>query len=98
MPALKGIHYAVESGKLAAEAAWRALRRGEVPSRLGALQSYDDSFEESFIAKDLKRVRNMRPAFAKGFWLGSGLAGAPTRRSGRCRPRTRRSSATPSRT
>ena len=26
VPALKGIHYAVESGRLAAEAAWRALR------------------------------------------------------------------------
>ncbi len=28
VPALKGIHYAVESGRLAAEAAWRTLARG----------------------------------------------------------------------
>ena len=28
VPALKGIHYAIESGRLAAEAAWRTLERG----------------------------------------------------------------------
>ena len=30
VPALKGIHYAIESGRLAAEAAWRTLERGRV--------------------------------------------------------------------
>ena len=33
VPALKGIHYAVESGRLAAEAAVGALLRGEAPGR-----------------------------------------------------------------
>src|SRR5947209_20267052 len=28
VPALKGVHYAIESGRLAAEAAWRTLERG----------------------------------------------------------------------
>ena len=42
VPRLKGVHYAIESGRLAAEAAFRALQRGEVPSRLGALDSYDE--------------------------------------------------------
>ena len=37
VPALKGIHYAVESGRLAAEAAFASLQRGETPSRGGAL-------------------------------------------------------------
>ncbi len=40
VPALKGIHYAVESGRLAAEAAWRTLARGA--SARAALASYDD--------------------------------------------------------
>ena len=31
VPALKGIHYAIESGSLAAEAAFAALQRGQTP-------------------------------------------------------------------
>jgi electron-transferring-flavoprotein dehydrogenase len=78
VPALKGIHYAVESGRLAAEAAFRALGRGETPWRPGGLASYDESVRDSFIWKELEEVRNMRQAFGRGFWLGSGLAGMMT--------------------
>jgi electron-transferring-flavoprotein dehydrogenase len=78
VPALKGIHYAVESGRLAAEAAFAALQRGESPGRRGALAGYDESLRESFVWKDLRQVRNMRPAFGRGFWLGGALAGAAT--------------------
>ena len=87
VPALKGIHYAVESGRLAAEAAWSALQRGETPSRLGALDVYDESIRESFVWQDLWKVRNMRPAFEHGFWLGGALAGAMTASFGRFPPR-----------
>src|SRR5207244_867981 len=75
VPALKGVHYEVESGRLAAEAAWSALQKGESVGRRGALDSYDEAMEKSFVWKDLKRVRNMRPAFSRGFWIGSALAG-----------------------
>jgi len=78
VPALKGIHYAVESGRLAAEAAFAALQPGETPWRPGALDSYDAALRESFVWEDLKRVRNMRQAFGRGFWLGGALAGAMT--------------------
>src|SRR5437667_4879303 len=78
VPALKGIHYAVESGKLAAEAAFATLQRGETPWRRGALARYDESLRESFVWEDLRRVRNMRQAFGRGFWLGGALAGAMT--------------------
>ena len=98
VPALKGIHYAIESGRLAAEAAWQALQPGEAVGRRGALQRYDDSLRESFVWKDLKRVRNMRPAFAKGFWLGSALAGGAYASFGKMPPKDQRSSATPSTT
>src|SRR5919198_590459 len=78
VPALKGIHYAVESGRLAAEAAFATLQRGETPWRRGALERYDEALRESFIWEDLRRVRNMRQAFGRGFWLGGALAGAMT--------------------
>jgi electron-transferring-flavoprotein dehydrogenase len=78
VPALKGIHYAIESGKLAAEAAFATLQRGETPWRRGALARYDDSLRESFVWRDLRQVRNMRQAFGRGFWLGGALAGAMT--------------------
>src|SRR5204862_210732 len=60
VPALKGIHYAVESGRLAAEAAAR-----------GELDGYDRALRESFVWHELRAVRNMRQAFAGGFWRGS---------------------------
>ena len=70
VPALKGIHYAVESGVLAAETIVGALRPGEAIGRSGALAGYDDAVRQSFLWKDLKQVRNMRQAFAKGFCEG----------------------------
>jgi electron-transferring-flavoprotein dehydrogenase len=87
VPALKGIHYAVESGRLAAEAAYAALQPGEAVGRRGALASYDESIRDSFVWSDLKRVRNMRPAFARGFWVGSALAGAMTGSLGKFPPK-----------
>jgi electron-transferring-flavoprotein dehydrogenase len=81
VPALKGIHYAIESGRLAAEAAWRAFARGT--SARTALATYDDAVRASFIWSDLREVRNMRQAFGRGFWLGGALAGAMTATRGR---------------
>jgi electron-transferring-flavoprotein dehydrogenase len=86
VPALKGIHYAVESGRLAAEAAFAALQRGEAIGRRGALQAYDDALRESFVWNDLREVRNMRQAFGHGFWLGGALAGAMTATRGHLPP------------
>jgi electron-transferring-flavoprotein dehydrogenase len=84
VPALKGIHYAVESGRLAAEAAWRTLERGA--SARVALATYDDSLRDSFIWSDLREVRNMRQAFGKGFYVGGAMASAMTVSKGRFPP------------
>jgi electron-transferring-flavoprotein dehydrogenase len=84
VPALKGIHYAVESGRLAAEAAWRTLERGT--SLREALASYDESIKESFIWSDLREVRNMRQAFGHGFFVGGALASAMTATKGKFPP------------
>ncbi len=72
VPALKGIHYAMESGILAAEAIFAKLKSG------ADLKSYDAAVRKSFIAKDLHEVRNMRQAFQYGFFAGGFLAGLMT--------------------
>ncbi len=87
VPTLKGIHYAIESGHLAAEAAYRALQRGESASRPGALASYDESLRESFVWTDLTEVRNMRQVFDKGFFMGGALATAMTVTKGKLPPK-----------
>jgi electron-transferring-flavoprotein dehydrogenase len=86
VPALKGIHYAIESGRLAAEAAFAALRPGRTPWTPGALASYDEALRGTYVWKDLERVRNMRPAFAHGLVLGGAIAGAATTSFGKFPP------------
>jgi electron-transferring-flavoprotein dehydrogenase len=74
VPALKGIHYAMESGMLAAESIAGLLLSGKDPGRGDSLGAYDDAVRGSFIWKDLYKVRNMRQAFAGGFYAGGFLA------------------------
>jgi electron-transferring-flavoprotein dehydrogenase len=81
IPRLKGIHYAIESGRLAAESAFASLKRGATPAT--SLSSYDDAFAESFIASDLHEVRDMRQVFGRGFFVGGALASAMTVSKGR---------------
>jgi electron-transferring-flavoprotein dehydrogenase len=75
VPALKGIHYAMKSGMLAAEAAVEAVGPGRTAWAPGALEGYDRAIRDSYVWKDLWRVRNMRPAFKHGFVRGALLAG-----------------------
>ena len=93
MPTLKGIHYAIESGIMAAEAAFRSLQRGHSPTRHGAFDSYDEELRASYVVDDLYEVRNMRQAFDKGFFVGGGLASAMTVTKGKLPPGDRVSEA-----
>src|ERR671910_2600012 len=86
VPTLKGIHYAIESGIMAAEAAFRSLQRGESPARPGAFDAYDEELRSSYVVNDLFEVRNMRQAFDKGFFVGGGLASAMTVTKGKLPP------------
>jgi electron-transferring-flavoprotein dehydrogenase len=86
VPTLKGIHYAIESGILAAEAAFRSLQRGESPTRVGAFDRYDEELRASYVVGDLREVRNMRQAFDKGFFIGGGLASTMTVTKGKLPP------------
>ena len=71
---LKGIHYAMQSGILAARAIFDALKKDDTSA--AALSAYDRATDESFIVQDLKARRNMRIVFQKsGFYLGGMKAG-----------------------
>jgi electron-transferring-flavoprotein dehydrogenase len=87
VPRLKGVHYAIESGRLAAEAAFAALARGEVPGRPGALDSYDAALRESYVWGELRASRNMRQVFDRGFFVGGALASAMTVTKGHLPPK-----------
>jgi electron-transferring-flavoprotein dehydrogenase len=81
IPRLKGVHYAIESGRLAAEAAFAALRPGGTPAT--ALGSFDEALRRSFVWSDLHEVRNMRQVFGRGLVVGGALASAMTVTKGR---------------
>jgi electron-transferring-flavoprotein dehydrogenase len=88
VPALKGVHYAMKSGMLAAEAAFEAVKPGRTSWAPGALDAYDEGVRSSYLWSDLERVRNMRPAFRHGFVRGALLAGVSLNTLGKLPPGT----------
>ncbi len=78
VPKLKGVHYAIRSGMLAAEAIYRQLKNGSTD-----FSSYEDAVLESEIGKDLYESRNMEQPFAKGLIVGGAIANAMTVTKGR---------------
>lgn len=70
---LKGVHLAIKSGMLAAEAIFHALLRDDFSA--GVLKSYEESFRGSWAREELWKVRNYRQAFQGGFWRGMFHAG-----------------------
>jgi len=60
--ALKGVHHCINSGKLAAEAIYRALKAGET-----SFESYEYMLEDSVTGRELYQVRNTRQPFQKGW-------------------------------
>jgi electron-transferring-flavoprotein dehydrogenase len=74
---LKGIHYAMMSGILAARSVFAALKADDV-SQAG-LAGYDRAVDDSFIVRDLHERRNMRLTFQdSGFYVGGIKAGLMT--------------------
>ena len=66
VPKIKGTHTAMKSGMLAAESLINTL--GDEPVQ--ELFSYRESIEKSWLWKELKSVRNIRPSFKLGLWGG----------------------------
>jgi len=73
VPRIKGNHNAMLSGKAAAEAAFEAIKAGRSGDELTA---YDLDVKSGPIAKDLKRVRNVKPLWSKFGMLASLVFGA----------------------
>jgi len=73
---LKGLHYAIKSGTVAAEAIFNAIEHNSF-SKWG-LKRYEEQLAESFVMKDIGEARNYRQVFAKagraGVYLGAPLS------------------------
>ncbi len=79
--ALKGVHHAINSGALAAEAIYEAVRRGS-----DSLASYEQLLDRSVTGVELHRVRNARQPFQKGFLRGAPLVNLAIASRGRLPP------------
>jgi electron-transferring-flavoprotein dehydrogenase len=68
VPKIKGNHTAMKSGMIAAESLAEHLK---VNDGFGSeCTSYPEDFKKSWVYKELKKVRNIRPGFHRGLWFG----------------------------
>jgi electron-transferring-flavoprotein dehydrogenase len=72
VPRIKGTHNAMKSGMLAGEAAYAAVQTGRSGDTLTA---YGEGWKQSWIYRDLYKVRNVKPSLKLGMWLGTILGG-----------------------
>jgi electron-transferring-flavoprotein dehydrogenase len=68
LAALKGVHYAIKAGIIAADSIYDALKKDT-----DDLEPYEHAVEESIIGKDLYEQRNTRQPFQIGLLLGGVL-------------------------
>nr|WP_233588738.1 electron transfer flavoprotein-ubiquinone oxidoreductase [Legionella sp. km535] len=68
VPKIKGIHTAMQSGMLAAQACFEALIQDT--SNQYELSTYPEKIKKSWLAKELYSVRNIRPGFKFGLIPG----------------------------
>ena len=73
VPKIKGTHTSMKSAMLAAEAVYELLPVEYDEENLGpALEAtaYPEKLKDSWLWQELHKVRNIRPGFKKGLWLG----------------------------
>lgn len=76
VPRIKGSHYAIKSGILAAESILETLSSNATQETAGVEpKSYSDRIKESYIYHDLRKVRNARPSFHNGLAAGIVMSG-----------------------
>jgi len=66
---LKGIHLAMKTGMLAAEAAFEGLVKGDYSG--ATLGAYEIKWRASWVKDELWKVRNFHQGFENGFWAGA---------------------------
>jgi electron-transferring-flavoprotein dehydrogenase len=74
VPKIKGTHYAMKSGMLAAESVYETIGAEKQQTEGFEPKSYTDKVKNSFIWKDLKRIRNVRPSFHNPLGMYGGIA------------------------
>lgn len=67
VPKIKGNHTAMKSGMVAAQAVFNHLTTNNLSAEV---TEYPKLLKQSWLWKELYRVRNIRPAFRFGMWLG----------------------------
>ena len=73
VPRIKGSHNAMKTGMMAAERVFEAVQAGRNGDELTGYQS---DYDKSWVAKDLKLVRNVKPLWSKfGTFFGVMLGG-----------------------
>ncbi len=70
VPKIKGNHTAIKSGMITAESIFHCMHKEETPDYGWECTSYKAGFENSWLYKELYKVRNIRPAFQWGLWAG----------------------------
>jgi electron-transferring-flavoprotein dehydrogenase len=75
VPKIKGNHTAMKSGMLAAEALAPHLKSSDP---IQACTSYAEALKKSWVWDELYKVRNIRPGFHKGLFIGLILAALDT--------------------
>jgi electron-transferring-flavoprotein dehydrogenase len=65
---LKGIHLAMKSGMMAAEAIFAAVQADDTSA--AKLKAYEDAFRDSWAYKELHAARNFHQGFSSGIWGG----------------------------
>jgi electron-transferring-flavoprotein dehydrogenase len=73
VPKIKGTHTAMKSGMLAAE----AIAEGTIDFG-SEVSAYSEKLKNSWVWSELKKVRNIRPGFHWGMWIGLINAGLET--------------------
>ncbi|GAA6061367.1 hypothetical protein JCM10212_005821 [Sporobolomyces blumeae] len=81
VPKIKGTHTSMKSGMLAADAAYNALKALPEDHDVSDptvtpvdMSEYEKLFEDSWVAKELKEVRNLRPSFHSALGNLGGMA------------------------
>jgi len=79
---IKGTHTAIKSGILAAEACFKLVTHdtADATNHSGQVEitAYSRAIQSSWVWDELRQVRNIRPAFKKGLWLGLAYSAVDT--------------------
>ena len=67
VPKIKGTHTAMKSAMVCAEAVFDALMSEQAPA---VVEAYPEALKKTWLWDELYRVRNVRPSFHAGLWLG----------------------------